>query len=102
MRFTVKDTNVFPLPGNKHLLHIATIGYSLREFVAMLDISTQKLYIEELVLESKDFERDVWANFKFIEDDNLARDLAAFCQEKQVLDMKKIQEVILNGKFKII
>lgn len=98
MRFFLKDTNVFPLPGNNHMLHIATISYGLREFVGMLDRRTQKFYIEEVVLESKDLQKDIWANFKFIEDDNLAYDLAKFCEEKKVLDMKKLQERLIDER----
>lgn len=96
MRFTLKDTNIFSLPGNPHMLHIATISYGLREFVGMLDRRTQKFYIEEVVLQSQDFSKDVWANFKFIEDDALAFDLAKFCEEKKVLDMKKLQERLID------
>lgn len=96
MRYTVKNTNYFLLPGNPHMVHIATIGYGLREFVAMLDRTTQKFYIEEVVLESKDFQKDVWANFKFIDDDSLAIDLAKFCEDKKLLDMKRIQEVLID------
>jgi hypothetical protein len=96
MRFKLKDTNLFYLPGNAHMLHLATIEYSLREFIAMLDVTTQKLYIEEIVLQSVDFQKDVWANLKFINDDLLAADLAEFLREKKVIDMKKIQEKILE------
>jgi hypothetical protein len=96
MRFHVKDTNLFLIPGNPHMLHVVTISYGLREFVGMLDRRTQKFYIEEVVLESKDFSKDVFANFKFIEDDNLAFDLAQFCQEKNILDMKRLQERLID------
>jgi hypothetical protein len=96
MRFQLKDTNVFPLPGNPHMLHIATISYGLREFVGMLDRTTQKFYIEEVVLHHQDFSKDVWANFKFIDDDALAFDLAKFCEEKKVLDMKNLQERLID------
>jgi hypothetical protein len=98
MGFQLKDTNIFLLPGNSHMIHIATIAYGLREFVAMLDKNTQRFYIEEVVLHSVDFTQDVWANFKFIDDDSLAFDLAKFCEEKKVLDMKKIQEVMIDQR----
>jgi hypothetical protein len=94
--FKLKDSNYFVLPGNPHMLHLATIQDGFREFVAMLDLTTQKFYIEEVVLESKDFQKDVWANFKFIQDDSLAQELAAFCEEKKVRDMKKIQETLID------
>lgn len=96
MRYLIKNTNYFPLPGNPHMIHIATIGYGLREFVAMLDRTTQKFYIEEVVLESKDFQKDVFANFKFIDEDALAEDLAKFCEDKKLLDMKRIQNVLID------
>lgn len=96
MRFIIKDTNYFDLPNNKHMLHIATIGYGLREFVVMLEKKTQKVYIEEVVLESKDFNKDVFANFKFIEDDNFANDIAEFCNENKLIDMKKISERLID------
>jgi hypothetical protein len=96
MKFKLTDTNIFVLPGNPHMIHIATIAYGFREFVAMLDSRTQKFYIEEVVLTTKDFAKDVWANFKFIDDDLLASELAAFCNEKKVQDMKRIQETILD------
>lgn len=93
-RFIVKNTDMFLLPGNPHMLHIATIGYGLREFIVMLDRNTQKMYIEEVVLETKDFSNDVWANMKFIQDDELAFDLAKFAEDKKLIDMKRIQETL--------
>ena len=97
----LKDSNYFILPGNPHMLHLATIVENFREFVAMLDLRTQKFYIEEVVLESKDFQADVWANFKFIAEDSLAQELAQFCQDKNVRDMKRISEIYLSGKIKL-
>lgn len=99
MRFKLKNSNIFPLPGNPHMLHLATIGYSLREFIVMLGImgpASGKIYIEEIVLESKDFSKDVFANCKFIEDDNLANDLSEFVEEKGIRDMKKIADTIID------
>lgn len=96
MKFKLKDTNLFLLPGNSHMLHIASIEYGLREFVLMLDRKTSITYIEEVVLESNDLSNKVWANFKQIEDDNLWNDLAEFVSEKKLVDMKKISEVILD------
>lgn len=98
MRFKLRDTNLFTLPGNSHMLHLATIDYSLREFIAMMDLRTQQVYIEEVVLEAKDFDKDVWANLKFIADDKLAFDLSKFLEEKKILDMKRIQERILEQR----
>ena len=92
MRFKVKDKNLFQVPGNPHMIHLGTIGYGLREFIVMACIQGPqygKCYIEEVVLESKDFNKDVWANCKFIQDDNLAFDLAKFAEENGLTDMKK-------------
>ncbi len=92
MRFKVKNKDLFPLPGNPHMLHLATISYGLQEFVVMVCLRGPKkhqCYIEEVVLTSVDFQKDVWANLKFIDDDNLAADLAAFCEEKKITDMKE-------------
>ena len=36
-----------------------------------------------------DYSEDVYANLKFIDDDNLANDLAEWVQEKGLLDMKE-------------
>lgn len=102
MRFQVKDSNIFPLPGNPHMLHLATISYGLREFIAMVCIKGPyqgSCYIEEVVLESRDFNKDVWANCKFIADDNLAFDLAKFCEDKGITDMKKrFNELFATGR----
>lgn len=92
MRFLVKNSNLFKVPGNAHMLHLATIGYGLREFIVMACIKgphSGKCYIEEVVLESRDFSKDVWANCKFIADDNLAYDLAKFADEQGLTDLKK-------------
>ena len=92
----VINTNHFRLPGNEHMIHLASIQDSLREFILMIDTKTSKAYIEEVVLESKDFSKDIWANLKFIEDDNLAHDLASFCEDKKLIDMKKVQEYLID------
>jgi hypothetical protein len=97
MKFKLVDTNLFYLPGNPHMLHIASIRGGLREFIMMLDVNTQYIYIEECVLTSVDFQKDVWANLKFIEDDNLAYDLAKFCEENKVQDMGRITNYIMDG-----
>ncbi len=96
MSFVVKDSNMFKMPGNPHMLHLATITYNppnsvSREFVVMACIagpSNGKCYIEEVSLNMVDLTGDVWANLKFIDDDNLAFDLAKFAEEKKLTDMK--------------
>ena len=92
MRFQVKDSNIFRIPNNQHLLHLATISYGLREFIVMVCIEgvhSGKCYIEEVVLNTVDYSKDVFANLKFIDDDNLAFDLAMFAQDKGLTDVKK-------------
>ncbi len=93
-RFKLKDTDIFKIPGNPHLLHLASVEYGLREFIVMLHRSTNQVYIEEVVLETKDLARDVWANLKFIEDDSLAEDLAAFAQSTGIIDMKRVTSIL--------
>ena len=91
MSFIVKDSNLFKMPGNPHMLHLATITYNTREFIVMACISgpdSGKCYIEEVSLNMIDLTGDVWANLKFIDDDNLAFDLAKFAEEKKLTDMK--------------
>ena len=80
------------MPGNNHLMHMATVGYGLREFVVMIGVRGAirgKAYIEEAVLTSVDYTEDVFAHLKFINDDNLAHDLAKWVQEEGLLDMKE-------------
>jgi hypothetical protein len=101
MSFKITNTDYFYLPNNPHMLHLATISYSLREFILMLDVTQNKIYIEEVVLVSVDYSKDVWANFKFIEDDSLAEDLYKFCEDKKLIDMKRVQETILDRRLNI-
>jgi len=92
MRFYIKNKNIFPMPGNQHLIHLATIGYGLREFVVMVGVRGEikgKAYIEEAVLNTVNYKEDVFANLKFIDDDNLANDLAQWVMDKNLLDMKE-------------
>jgi len=59
-----------------------------------------KCYIEEAVLTTIDFSTDVYANCKFIEDDNLAYDLTKYADEQGLTDMKKrTSEIIDRGNF---
>lgn len=93
----VTDSNVFALPGNPHMFHLATVKMGFREFIGMIDTRTQKVYVEEVVLESTDFQKDVWANLKFISDDILAFDLAKFLESRGLLSMHRVNEVLLTG-----
>lgn len=102
--FKLKNSNIFPMPGgNEHMVHMGTIAMGMREFVVMIDRQTQKAYIEEVVMTSLSWKEDITAHCKFIDDDNLAHDLAGFVEEHGLLDMKKIMnELIDKGKTKWI
>jgi hypothetical protein len=92
MRFHLKNSNLFLVPGNQHMLHLGTIGYGLREFIVMACIRGSRsgqVYIEEVVLTNVNFSEDVFANCKFIEDDNLAFDLAKYAEEQGITDVRK-------------
>ena len=107
MRFSVKDSNLYPLPGNeKHMVHLATIAYGLREFTAMACYKGKhkgKIYMEEKVYYSKDYSQDVTGGHKFIEDDNLATDLIKFTEDKGLLDMKRTADTLIDsGKSRIL
>lgn len=83
------------------MLHLGTIAYGLREFIVLTCIARNsdhfgKTYIEEAVLTSADFSTDVTAHCKFIEDDNLAFDLAKFAEEQGVTDMKRRTNELLE------
>ena len=89
--FNLKNSDIFTLPGNPHILHLGTIQYGLREFIVMhcrAGMYKGNTYIEEVVLNTIDYSKDVFANCKFIDDDNLAHDLARFAEESGLLDIK--------------
>ena len=98
----VKDSNIFPLPNNSHMLHLGTIEDGFHEYIVMVCIAgpnNGKCYIEEVVLNTIDFSKDVFANLKFITDDNLAFDLAKFAEMKGLTDVKKrLAELKDSGK----
>lgn len=102
MRLSLKDSSLFHLPNNPHMLHLGTISYGLREFIVMTCIRGEhvgKTFIEEVVLSSIDYSKDVFASCKFVSDDNLANDLAAFANEKGLLDIKsRMNELGEMGK----
>jgi hypothetical protein len=104
----VINSNLFVLPGNPHMLHLGTIQDGMREYIAMLcmrtppevamtgkDISGQ-VYIEEAVLESKDFSKDVYGHLKFIEDQNLANEIALFAGINGLLDIAAKMDELMN------
>lgn len=97
-RFNLKNSNIFPMPGgNHHMIHMGTITMGMREFVVMVHKGNQKAYIEEVVMTSMSFKEDVTANCKYISDDNLVNDLAAFAEEHKLLDIKKIMNTLIDS-----
>lgn len=94
------------MEGNEHLLHLATLEKGLRIFCLMLCIAGEhknKAYIEEYVINSIDYSKDVYGHYKFIEDDELAEELARFCEEKKLSDISvRASEMIECGLGKII
>ena len=106
MRFKVINSNLFRIPGNTHMLHLGTIAYGLREFLVMTCIEGEhkgKTYIEEVVLNTVDWTKDVFANLKFIDEDALAYDIAKFAEEKNLTNVpERLGELIDSGKSKWI
>lgn len=82
------------------MLHLATLTRGMKEFVVMLCRLGEckgKLYIEEVVLTTVDWTNDVFANLKFIDDDNEAEDLFRFVEERKIVDMKHIADVLIDS-----
>jgi hypothetical protein len=106
MRFILKNTDLFEMPGDDKFLHLASIGYGLREFIAFVCIRGDykgQCYIEEVVLQSNSKKDDVTAHLKFIDDDNLAEDLMRYLEDKKLLDIpSRLNEIIDRGKSKWI
>ena len=99
MRFKLKSSDIFPIPLNKHMLHLGTIGYSLREFMVTACVrgpQRGQVYIEEVVLNTVNWTEDVFANLKFVSDDNLANDLAKYAEMNGLTDMKKVADRLIS------
>jgi hypothetical protein len=102
MRIVITDSNVYPIDKNPHMLHICSLQRGLREYWVMLCVQGEhkgKCYIEELVPNTSSFKDDIFGNFKFIEDDDLALELAQFAQEHKLIDVaEKAAELADQGK----
>jgi hypothetical protein len=102
----VIDSSIFQLPGNPHMLHLGTIEDGFRQYVVMTCISGQhrgKTYIEEVVLTSTDWTKDVFANLKFIENDNEAHEVALYAETKGLTNVKeRLNELIDTGRLGLI
>ena len=84
MSFNLVDSNLYDLPNCKgRFVHLASVNDGLKEYVAFVDRITSRCYIEDIT----------GGTLVFIEDDNVAEDLAAFLSEKKLLDPRRI----LNG-----
>jgi hypothetical protein len=44
-----------------------------------------------------DYSKDVYAGFKFIQEDKLAEELAEYCRVNNLIDMKKIAETLIDS-----
>ncbi len=81
------------------MLHLGTIGSGLREYIVMYCTHGPKfghMFIEEAVLTSVDFSDDVFGSSKFIQDDDLARELAFFAANHKLTDMKEIANKLFS------
>ena len=99
MSFKLINSDLFLLPNNPHMIHLGTISKGLQEYIVMLCIRGPKsgnVYIEETVLNTVDFSKDVFANLKYIQDEALVNDLAAFAREKGLLNIERVMERVLS------
>lgn len=84
MGFKLGTTNVFELPGTAgRFIHIATVHNSMKEYICFIDTIENRCYIEDIT----------GGSLKFIEDDNLAFDIAKFLEDIGITDMKNVSEV---------
>jgi hypothetical protein len=73
------NTNRFYLKGtNNQFLHIATVQDGLHEYMAFYDCINKKLYLESID----------GGKLEYIEDDQLAKDLADFLFDKNITNLK--------------
>jgi hypothetical protein len=81
MRFLLKDSNRFYLPGTrKRFLHLASVNYGLREYVCFADRLTIDIYIEEIT---------GGCSPQLVEDDKLVEAIEEFLKGKGILDMNR-------------
>lgn len=106
MRIIVKDSSIEPIEGNPHMLKLAILSRGLQEFWVMLCISgvhRGKCYIEEYVSTTIDFKGDIFGNFKFVQDDELAEELTRFAEDKKLTDMgARAGEMVETGLGRIV
>jgi hypothetical protein len=69
------NSNKFFLNGTKNRYsHLATIGDGLKEYMCFIDNKTMKVYIEQIT----------GGHLEFINDDQLANELASFLADKGI------------------
>lgn len=102
----ILSKEIFPVPGNKHMLCLAKLGKGLREFWVLLCISgahKNKCYIEEYVPTTISFSDDIFGNFKFIQNDEEAEELTRFAEHHKLTDMKeRYGEMVETGLGKVV
>jgi len=83
-----------PLPAeifhNGPWTHLATVKRGLREYVCILQESTQKIYIEEI---------SVTGRFHSIDDDSLWNELLQFLFSKGIVGFVKDKEIIVGSDY---
>jgi hypothetical protein len=88
----ITDKNIYPIPGNPHMLHLATLSKGLRDFWVMLAVAGQckgKCYIEEYVPTTVSWSDDIFGNFKFIQSDEEAEELTRFAEHHKLTDISE-------------
>lgn len=86
--FKIINKNTFFLKGTgNRFFHLATITFSVREFMVFMDTYKNKVYIEEVT----------GGSLNFIEDESLAKDLENFAKENKILEIKTPGQFIMKG-----
>lgn len=100
------NKDIVPIPNNPHMLRLAIVSKGLKEFHLMLCISGAhkgKCYIEEYVPTTVDYKNDIFGNFKFIENDEEAEELARFCERHKLTDLQeRTGEMVESGLAKVV
>lgn len=87
-RIKVVNSSVFPLNGtNGRYVHLASMHKGLREYMCFIDKRLQRVFIEQIS----------GGHLEFIEDQQLAEELAAFLQERGLLSMSRIASLTTHA-----
>lgn len=94
MTFKLASNHTVPLPPDIFQggpwTHLATATRGLREYVCLLHVPTQKVYIEEI---------SVTGHFHSIDDDSLWQDLLNFFFSKGIVGFVKDKEIVVGSDF---